>query len=64
MPLLHVDVKHNNGNITRLSIYEGDDVEVIADNFSKQYEITDEVKQKLVEYVYSQLERLKTIPAK
>eukprot|EP00347_Sterkiella_histriomuscorum_P008043 403346594 len=63
IPLLHVDVKHSNGSITRLSVYEGDDIYQLADNFSMQYEITEDVKIKLIEYVESQLERLKEINA-
>ncbi|CDW84730.1 UNKNOWN [Stylonychia lemnae] len=58
VPLLHVDIKHGNNQVTRLSIFEGDNVPQIAEDFSKRYDITSDVKEKLIQYVQSQMKRL------
>ena len=52
-PLLYVDIKHGERAITRMSIFEGDDIREVTSVFAKKHNISNEVQQKLVDYVAS-----------
>ena len=56
---MHVDIKHGEDDVTRLSIYEGDNVMMVVTQFASRYGISQEVKGKLMQYVKTQIERLK-----
>ena len=54
MPLLHVDIKHGlNNQITRMSIFEGDNIRSVVRAFSLINHISMEVQAKLIDYVES-----------
>lgn len=36
IPLIHVDIKHGDDEVTRLTVYEGDDIESVANDFAKK----------------------------
>ncbi|CDW91221.1 UNKNOWN [Stylonychia lemnae] len=60
IPMLHVDVKHGpNDEITRLSIYQGDNVVKIVTQFAIKYGLTLDIREKLINYVQAQIVQLK-----
>ena len=51
VPLLHVDIRHGENQVTRVSLFEGDDLEQVAADFSAKYEVPEIIKVKLVEFL-------------
>eukprot|EP00347_Sterkiella_histriomuscorum_P013367 403364983 len=60
VPLLHVDVKHGPDNdVTRLSIYEGDNIPKVVLQFAVKYGLSIDIREKLINYVQGQIIVLK-----
>jgi len=50
--MLHVDVKHGpDDEITRLSIYQGDNVVKIVTQFAIKYGLAIDIRERLINYV-------------
>ncbi len=54
-PMLYVDVNLGNSGTQRIVVYEGDTAEALAEKFSLEYKLDENMKEKLTQLLESQI---------